>query len=70
MDLSSDDSSIDYEAEQLPYSTNTPYITHMNERGAYVPLFVGEINEFGASFEIPHGLSFSTTTFSYCILQA
>jgi hypothetical protein len=64
MDFSSDDSSLDFEVEQLPYSTNTPYITHMNESGAYVPVFIGEINEFGPSFEMPHGLNFSTTTFS------
>jgi hypothetical protein len=66
MDFSSDDSSLDFEVEQLPYSTNTPYITHMNESGAYVPVFIGEINEFGPSFEMPHGLNSQLQRFPPC----
>jgi len=64
MDPSNDEFPTDDEAEQLPYSTNTPYITHMNKEAAYQPLFPGEINEFGPSFELPMGLSFSPASFS------
>jgi hypothetical protein len=41
MDLPSDESSLDYEAEQLPYSTNIAYIA-MNKSDTYVALlFIG-----------------------------